>query len=173
MPFARIAYRLGSTIGLAGGAAFVLINRQSLPSAPAWAALLAWIVLLALAVWRVWLRPGPVDGLARPRPRAGAIYGAACVGMVLLMALGSRVLTAAGVEHAVPALVVTAVGLHFLPFSYAFAAPFFVGLGTLLAFLGALGLILALTLGAPWGAGFAVLAGLVMTGLVALGPRRH
>lgn len=165
------AYRLGSSIGLIGGAVFVWVNQAALTAAASWSAILAWAALFALAIWNVWIRPKPLNNLRAPRPRAGLIYGLACLGMVLLIVLGSRVLTSSRHEAATPALVALAVGLHFLPFSHAFNAPFFLRLGGAMAVLGAIGLILALAVGAPWGAGFAVLAGLAMTALVAFGAR--
>ncbi|WP_374929470.1 hypothetical protein [Kytococcus sedentarius] len=160
-------YRIGCTIGLIGGAVFVLVNRSPLPSAWSITALVAWVLLACAAVWAVWIRRRP-DGetLETPAPRAGAIYGFACLGMVLLIALGSRLLNAMDQATAVPSLVAMAVGLHFLPFSHAFRAPFFLRLGTVLAVIGAAGIVADFTLGSPAGAAAAVLAGLCMTALI-------
>ncbi len=58
-----------------------------------------------------------------------------------------------------PAVVVLAVGLHFVPFAAAFDAPVFARLGWTLAGLGVMGLVLGVAAGAAAVAAAAVLAG--------------
>lgn len=169
----RAIYRLGSTIGLIGGAVFVLVNRTALPPLASTAALVCWIVLLMGAIWAVWIRRAPqsADPLP-PRPRAGLAYGLACAGMVLLIVAGSNALRLWDMAGAIPPLVAAAVGLHFLPFAQAFRAPFFTLLGLAMTVIGGVGFVLAFVVGVTWAASAAVLAGLVMTGLIAYDAAR-
>lgn len=101
-------------------------------------------------------------------PVAVATYGACVVGEIALIALASRALTAAGHSDLRPALIATVVGLHFIPFAWAFGERMFYWLGDLLVVLGAAGLV-AGGMGVEHAAEtLAVLAGLAMLVIMAL-----
>lgn len=167
-------YRLGSLVGAVGASVFVLTNRGLLAEPLPVLALVAWALALAAYGYAVWLRPVhalPPPGT--PSPRAGLVYLAAVVAMVAAIALGRLLLDRAGQPELVPALVAACVGLHFLPFARAFAAPVFGQLGWLLALIGLGGLLIGWLLRPGAAAGVAalaaVLAGLVMLAAMAVG----
>ena len=163
---------LGGMVGAVGASAFVLVNRTRLADPWPTLALVLWVVALAAYAWVALLRPRVLPDLEQPSPRAGAVYGAAVVGMLVLIFVGSAVLRATGHADLRPALVAMAVGLHFLPFAAAFHAPVFRLLGAAVAVVGAGGLVLGLLLGGWAAAGAAVLAGLVMLVLITADARR-
>lgn len=160
---------IGSTIGLVGGTVFVLANRSALPGHWSTAALVAWLVALAAAVYSTYVLRVERRPDAAPSRWAGPIYLGSCLAMIALIAAGSAVLRARGQGDAVPALIALAVGLHFIPFSRAFGLDFFTRLGIALSTIGAVGLVLALTWTLTAAATAAVLAGLVMTAMIAAG----
>jgi hypothetical protein len=163
-PVAADPRRWGSVIGLIGGMVFVASYSPALGfvvSALAWA---AGIALVAAALVAHYVRPVPLGPLERPRPLALAVYGFCVVAQVAVIAVGSNALSAAGRSELRPALIATVVGLHFLPFAWAFAERMFLVLGAAVAALGTVGLLAGLAVPqAPEGA--AVLAGLVMLAL--------
>lgn len=171
----------GSIVGLVGGSLFMLANRGALPGPWPMLALVAWVVLAAATVWAVFLARRGLSELPAPHPRAGMVYGLAMLGMVALFLL-SRPLSlllsqVAGQDPTAiqPALIVLAVGAHFLPFARVFHAPVFGRLGAALCLLALAGAGLAAIFGAPWGSATAVAAGAVMLGalvIAALRPRR-
>ena len=136
--------------------------------------------MAALSLWVAWVlvRPRGFDPLAQPAPRAGFVYGASVVGMLVVIWVGARLLAATDRAELVPAVVASAVGLHFLPFARAFRAPVFWSLGAVLALLGAAGLVLGLaglTAAAPGAgvlAGIARIAMVAMVAMVAVDARR-
>src|SRR4051794_30882068 len=130
----------GTFIGAAGGTDFVLTSRSDLDGpwpgialALLVVALTAYVVLV-LVVPRQFAPPAPV------RPSAGRVYLGSVVGMLALIRVGSIVLDHQGRSGLQPALIVAAVGLHFLPFASAFHTPLFRVLGSAMAVIGALGL---------------------------------
>lgn len=164
---------LGGLVGAAGASAFVLVNRTRLADPWPAVALVLWLVALAGYAWMALLRPRALPELVPPSPRAGAVYGAAVVGMLVLIVAGSALLRATGHGDLQPALVAVAVGLHFIPFASAFRAPVFRLLGGAVAAVGAAGLALGLVVGGPAAAGAAVLAGLVMLVVMTADAGRH
>jgi hypothetical protein len=103
------------------------------------------------------------------------VYTASVVAMLVLIRFATTALGALGAEHLRPAAIAVAVGLHFLPFAWAFpsASRLFGVLGVVVATLGAAGLALGL-LGTPTaGAAAAVLAGLTMLALITRHNLRH
>ena len=126
---------------------------------------------VAAALFAHYVRPVPLGPLARPRALALAAYGACVLGELVLIAAGSSSLTAAGHDELRPALVAAAVGLHFLPFSWAFGERMFLHLGGTVTAIGAAGL-LAGALGVARAADAAAVAsGLVMIVFVVLHAR--
>ncbi|GAB7189948.1 hypothetical protein NUM3379_06540 [Kineococcus sp. NUM-3379] len=133
-------------------------------STVAWAAGIAGVVA---ALFAHYVRPVPLGPLARPSLLALVTYGGCVLGELVLIALGSRALLAAGRGELRPALIAAVVGLHFLPFAWAFRERMFLHLGGAVALLGAVGMS-AGALGIPRAADvLAVLAGLVMITFVA------
>ena len=163
---------LGGLVGAVGASAFVLVNRTRLADPWPAVALALWALALAAYVWVALLRPRVLPDVEPPSPRAGAVYGLAVVGMLLLIVAGSFFLRAAGHGDLQPALVALAVGLHFLPFAAAFRSPVFRVLGATVAGVGAAGLALGLLVGAWAAAGAAVLAGLLMLLVMTADARR-
>jgi hypothetical protein len=105
----------------------------SMTSAIAWGAGLA---LVSVALFAHYVRPVPLGPLARPRPLALAAYVGCVLGELALIAVGSRALTAAGHDDLRPALIAAVVGLHFIPFAWAFRERMFFYLGGVLALIG-------------------------------------
>ena len=157
--------RWGSLIGLVGGMVFIGSYSPALGpvvSTVAWAAGLALVIAALVAHF---VRPVALGPLERPRPLALTVYCGCVVGEIALIAVGSNALAAGGWAELRPALIAAVVGLHFLPFAWAFGERMFLSLGGAVAVLGAGGL-LAGGLGvrlAPEAA--AVAGGLVMLAL--------
>ena len=163
--------RWGSLIGLAGGMVFIASYSPALgpvASTIAWAAGVAGVMA---ALFAHYIRPVPLGPLARPRPRALATYFGCVLGELALISVGSRALTKADHSELQPALIAAVVGLHFIPFAWAFQERMFLYLGGAVAVLGVAGL-LAGALGVPHAAdALAVVAGLVMIMIIALYAR--
>jgi hypothetical protein len=91
-----------------------------------------------------------------------ATYAGCVIGELGLIAVGTRALAATGHGDLRPALIAAVVGLHFIPFSWAFRERMFLWLGGLVALTGSAGLV-AGALGVPHAAPVAaVIAGLLM-----------
>ena len=119
-------------------------------------------VLLAY-VWFVFGRPRVFGEMGLVRSRAGVTYLTSVVGMFVFIGLGTVLLDGANRVGLRPALIVVAVGLHFLPFAKAFHTPMFALLGLLMTVLGVAGLVL----GWVWD-DWAAAASAVVTGIVML-----
>ena len=138
------------------------------PSTLAWTAGIAGVVA---ALFAHYVRPVPLGPLARPRPLALVTYCGCVLAELGLIAVGSRALTAAQHLELQPALIAAVVGLHFLPFAWAFHERMFLHLGAAVAVIGAAGL-LAGAVGVPHAAdAMAVVAGLVMLTIITLYAR--
>ena len=163
--------RWGSLIGLVGGLVFIGSYSPVLGAAVSTVAWVAGVMLALAALSAHYVRPVSLGPLARPRPLAFAIYGTAVVGEFALIALGSRALTAASHPDLRPALIAAVVGLHFVPFAWAFGERMLFGLGGLLLVLGMAGLV-AGTMGVGHAAeAAAVVAGLSMMAIITLYAR--
>lgn len=136
--------RWGSLIGLAGGLVFIGGYSAAFGNVVWIAGWVVGLVLVAAALTSHYLRPVPLGPLTRPRPAELVIYGLCVVGELAAINLGSRALTAAGHEEWRPALIAAVVGLHFIPFAWAFGERMFYWLGGLVATLGAAGLLTGL-----------------------------
>jgi hypothetical protein len=157
----------GTLVGATGATVFVLANRGALPVPWPTVATLTWAGVFLVYVWFVFGRArvfGEVDPVG---PRAGVIYLVSVVGMLVLIRLGSGLLDDAGRAGLRPALIVVAVGLHFLPFAKAFHSPLFVVLGSLMAVLGAVGLGLGLVWDERAASASAVVTGILMFVVIA------
>lgn len=157
----------GTTIGAVGASVFVLVNRGELPGPWPTVALLAWALALAAYIWFVLVAPRDFGPMAPVGARSGLVYLASVVGMLLLIRVGTGLLDARGDSDLRPAVIVVAVGLHFLPFAAAFHTPMFIRLGALMTSMGALGLALGSLADPRWAAAAAVLTGVVMLAVIA------
>ena len=100
-------------------------------------------------------------------PRAGVVYLGSVVAMLVLIRLGSALLPDARVDDLRPALIVVAVGAHFLPFARAFHTPMFTVLGSIMVALGTAGLGLGWWWDERAAAASAVVTGVVMLAVIA------
>jgi hypothetical protein len=156
----------GPIIGAVGASVFVQSNRGQLPQTASAAAVVVWMALLAGFVWAVFLTP---RRFPRPRPlprSAGLVYLASVIGMIAMIQVGRSMLQSSDNADVVPAVIVLAVGLHFLPFARAFRTPMFARLGLVMTAFGATGLVLGLAWTPTAVAVLAVITGLVMLGVM-------
>lgn len=154
--------RWGSLVGLVGGLVFVRSYSPDLGSLVSTLARVAGVVGASTALFAHYVRPTALGPLARPGAAALATYGLCVVGELVLIFVGSRVLVAAGAELLRPALIATAVGVHFIPFAWAFRERMFRHLGGAVTAIGLAGLLLGALGVSQAAAAAAVLAGLVM-----------
>lgn len=160
--------RWGSLIGLVGGIVFIVSYSAGLNPIISVPAQIGGLGLVCAALFAHYIRPKALGPLRRPRSTALAIYGACVVGELALINLGSRALAATGDSGLRPALIASVVGLHFIPFAWAFGERMFYWLGGLVATLGGLGL-LAGAMGVATAANtMAVTAGLAMLLIITL-----
>jgi hypothetical protein len=131
--------RTGALIGLAGAAVFVFSYTPAgpLPLLVRWGV----VAVIAAALWFLFVRPRSLGPFVPPSRVGIAVYLACVAGELALIAVGTRLLESAGAGELRPALIALVVGLHFLPFSWAFHERMFALLGGLLVLLGALGLL--------------------------------
>lgn len=157
----------GTVVGAAGATVFVLENRGALP--PPWptVAALTWTGALLAYVCCVFGSPRVFDELDPVGSRAWFTYLSSLVGMLVLIRLGTLLLNDASSLGLRPALIVVAVGLHFLPFAKAYHTPMFVVLGSLMTMLGVAGLVLGSVWDERAAAASAVVTGIVMLVVIA------
>ena len=159
--------RWGALIGVAGGLVFVLAYAPALGTVAYVVAAVLAVGLAVLVLVGLYLRPASLGPLREPSRTALAVYGGCVVGELLLIALGSRLLTSFGQDGLRPALIATVVGLHFLPFAWAFGERVFVPLGSALVVLGVLGMISGAVVGTTSASFAAVLAGVTILAILA------
>lgn len=165
--------RLGALIAVVGGVVFGFANGDGELPAGLLVALRAAIALLAVAcVVLLFLRRRPMGPPAMPRRLAGLVYAASVVAMLGAIALGRAALDALGAAHAGPAWIAVCVGLHFLPFAWAFRERMLVRLGLAVAAVGAAGTVAGVLAGQPWGSAAAIAAGVVQLVTVAVWAAR-
>ncbi len=161
----------GSLIGLIGGLVFIGSYSSVLGAAVSTVAWTAGVVLVLAALSAHYAWPVALGPMARPNRFALASYVVCVAGEFALINLGSRALTAAGDGELRPGLIAAVVGLHFIPFAWAFNERMFFWLGGLVCGLGATGL-LAGALGVAHAAeALAVLSGLVMLTVITVYAR--
>lgn len=169
-PLAVDPRRWGSVIGLIGGLIFISYSGAlgSTLSTTAW---VIGISLFGTALFAHYVRPVSLGTFERPRPTALAIYGACVVAELALINVGTRVLTSADREALLPAMIAVVVGLHFIPFAWAFGERMFYWLGGSVAIIGAAGLMLGWANVANAAQASAVVAGLTMQVIIVLYAR--
>ncbi|MFV0459741.1 MAG: hypothetical protein ACK5MT_13330 [Actinomycetales bacterium] len=158
-------YVTGTVIGAIGASVFVLSNLGLL--APPWPsiALGGYLAALGWYLWTVFMRPRVLP-VPQFRRGAGWIYLASVIAMIVGILLGRTGLEGIGRLDLAAAFIAALVGLHFIPFGYAFRAPVFYLLGSSLAVLGVVGVLLGALVGGSVAAGSAVLCGIVMLALM-------
>lgn len=134
--------RWGSLIGLLGGMVFIAGYSPPLGSATEITAWMIGLGLVGAALFTHYVRPVVLGVLARPSPAALAVYAACVVGELALINIGSRALAATSHSDLRPALIAAVVGLHFIPFAWAFGERMFIWLGTLVATIGTTGMLI-------------------------------
>ncbi len=160
--------RIGALVGLAGAVLFVFSYSPDLTGRVPTIARVLVVLLVIAALVLLFAFPRWLGRFLVPTTVAMVVYVACVVGELLLIRVGSMTLSDNGHDEARPALVAAVVGLHFLPFAWAFRERMFYWLGTALMALGLAGLGAELAELARSASMAAVLSGLVMAGLVTL-----
>ena len=150
--------QLGSVVGVVGGLVFVLVNAGPLPASPAWRGLAVASAAAVVALLVVRPAPAPVE----PSTGALRVYLVSVGAMVLAIPVGAAVLNGLDRPGLVLPWVVLVVGLHFVPFARAFAAPVFSVLGAVLVLVAVVGAGAALAGADHAGAATGVAAGLAL-----------
>lgn len=159
--------RWGSLIGIAGGLVFIGSYSPTLGSAVTVVASVVGVTLAITALFWHYVHPVALGTLAPPRPVALVVYGVCVVAELALIAIGSRLLSSAGHGEVRPALIAAVVGLHFVPFAWAFGERMFFWLGGALTVLGGIGLVAGLGGVRRAAEIVAVVAGLTMLAIIA------
>ena len=162
----------GTTVGAAGATVFVLANRDELPDPWPTVAVIVYAAALIAYAWFVFVTPRTFDEVRPVAPRAGLVYLGSVVGMLVLIRLGTVLLDRGGATELRPALIVVAVGLHFLPFASAFNTPMFKVLGSVMVVLGAAGLAMGWIGDDQAADAAAVTSGVVMLAVIAMDAAR-
>lgn len=160
--------RWGSLIGLVGGLVFIVSYSSALGAVVSTAAWTAGAILVVAALVALYVRPVALGPMVRPSRLALVAYVTCVVAELALINIGSRALAAAGDGELRPALIATVVGLHFIPFAWAFHERMFFWLGGLTCGLGAAGLLAGVAGLARAAETAAVSAGLVMLIVITL-----
>ena len=153
----------GTAVGATGATVFVMAYRGELANPWPIVATLTWAGAFFAYAWFVFVKPRVFTETSPVGRRAGITYLGSVIGMLVLIRVGTALLDDAGRGGLRPAVIVMAVGLHFVPFAAAFHTPMFKVLGSIMAVLGAAGL----GLGWIWD-GCAAAAAAVVTGVVML-----
>ena len=158
--------RIGALVGLVGAVVFVWSSSPQVDDAAATTVRVVVVALVVAALVLLFALPRWLGRFEVPSGAAIAVYLACVVGEVALIRVGSAALGDSGHASARPALIAAVVGLHFVPFAWAFRERMFTWLGTALLLLGVAGLggeLAGVDGAAPWAA---VLSGLAMACLV-------
>ena len=152
--------RMGTLIGLLGACVFVFSYTPGLADLVSVVARLVVIGAVTSTLWFLFASPRFLGPFTPPRSRHIGIYLLCVIMEFALIAFGTGRLTTLGKLELQPALIALVVGLHFIPFAWAFRERMFYTLGGTLTLLGGVGLLL----GTPTSAlGAAVGSGLVMS----------
>ncbi|MGH8879028.1 MAG: hypothetical protein ACRD0P_17085 [Stackebrandtia sp.] len=165
--------RIGALIGSIFGLVFMMVNAGELGEPTALVVRVAAVVLFLAALWFGFIRvPAPASPPEKPSRAAMRVYWTSVLFEVISIPLGAMFITQVlELPDVVVVWVVFVVGVHFLPFARAFAAPVFAVLSRVLIGLAMLGAVLTVAVSAVFAAWTAVLAGVVLLGFSALGYR--
>ncbi|PPB49844.1 hypothetical protein C4K88_03890 [Arthrobacter pityocampae] len=150
---------MGTLIGLVGACVFVFSYTPGFSDPASVAARLLVIATVSTTLWFLFAAPRFLGPFIPPRRAHVGVYVLCVVLEFALIAAGSRWLGTTGRLELRPTLIAFVVGLHFLPFAWAFKERMFYTLGGLLVGLGALGLLIGTQASAL---GAAVTSGLIM-----------
>ena len=163
--------RWGSLIGIVGGLVFIFSYTPPLGAVVSIVGAVAGVVLAAIALVTLYVRPRSLGPLRRPSRSALFIYVSCVVAELAAIALGTRLLVSTGHADLRPALIAGIVGAHFVPFAWAFGERLFFFLGSTLVVFGCAGLVIGY-LGVPHAAELAaVLSGVAMLALLVVYAR--
>ncbi|MUK03040.1 hypothetical protein GM708_14585 [Vibrio cholerae] len=152
--------RTGTLIGLVGALVFVFSYTPGFADPVSVTARLLVVASVAATLWFLFAAPRFLGPFRPPRGWHIGVYVLCVVLEFALIALGAGWLETLQRLELRPALIALVVGLHFLPFAWAFGERMFYLLGGILVLLGALGLLIGTRTGAL---GVAVGSGLVMS----------
>lgn len=138
MDSARTARLVGACFGLV----FVLVNASAV--ATPWSWVLRALGVAGAVVVLLRLRSPASATVLQPRPAAIRVYWTSVLVEAVALVAGTRLLAAAGHGQYGIAWVAFVVGVHFLPFVWAFRLPAFLPLGVALMTLAAAGAALGL-----------------------------
>lgn len=157
----------GTIVGAVGATVFVMANGGVLAEPWPVVAVVVWAVALLAYIAFAFVVPRTFGEIKMVGAKGGFVYLGSVAGMLLLIRLGTMVLDNAVKTELRPALIVLAVGLHFLPFAAAFHTPMFRLLGGIMAVLGSAGLVLGWVWDVRASAAMAVISGIVMLAVIA------
>lgn len=161
--------RIGASIAIGGGLVFGFSYGAGAIAEPWLIALRTLAVALAaLSVWRLFFAPVPLGAPSTPRRFAWLVYLGSVAAMLAAIAAGRALLAGIGAEHAAGSWIAMCVGLHFIPFAWAFRERMLARLGLTVAGVGVVGAVLALALGEPWGELGAIIAGVAQLATIAV-----
>ena len=166
--------RTGSLIGLIGACVFVFSYTPGFTDPLSAGARIIVVASVGATLWFLFAAPRFLGPFIPPRGRHIGVYVLCVVLEFALIAVGARWLEALGQLDLRPALIALVVGLHFLPFAWAFRERMFYTLGAVLVVLGGAGLLIGSgtgALGAAVGSGLAMSLILLAYSLGVFAPR--
>jgi hypothetical protein len=152
--------RIGTLIGLFGACVFVFSYTSEAADFLSVVARILVSGAVACTLWFLFASPRYLGPFTAPRGRQIGSYLLCVIMEFALIAFGTGQLTSLGKLELQPALIALVVGLHFIPFAWAFKERMFYTLGGLLAVLGGAGFVIGTQTSAL---GAAVWSGLVMS----------
>ncbi len=167
--------RTGTLIGLVGACVFVFSYTPASADVPAVGSRILVIAAVSATLWFLFVAPRFLGPFVPPRGWHVGVYLLCVVMELALIAAGGRLLESIGRPELRPALIALVVGLHFLPFAWAFRERMFYTLGGVIIVIGGLGLLVATStsaLGAAVGSGLAMSFILLAYSLGLFAPRR-
>lgn len=151
--------RTGALIGLVGGCVFVFSYAGGLGEPITLVAYISVVVLVLASLWYLFVQTRWIGPFLPAKAWQIGVYLLCVVAEFVLIAAGTRWLIAIDRAELRPALIALVVGMHFVPFAWAFRERMFYLLGASLVLLGGTGLLINESTGAL---AAAVGSGLVM-----------
>ena len=148
--------RVGTLAGLIGACVFVFSYAEGFGVPFIFVAKISVVVVVLGTLWFLFVRAQWLGEFLSPKPWAIGVYLLCVVGELGLIRVGTEWLMVIGRAELRPAVIALIVGLHFVPFAWAFRERMFYVLGCALIILGGLGLL------TNWAQAAAAGAGLVM-----------